>query len=585
MSFALGGHGAFVSRLRVRGRVADPLLTRLRASVALSSAALAPPGLSPAAILVVRRLEDPLPGRFAVSRPGAVVGAEWESAVRTRMATIARRALRPARGPISDSADAVVFSDESEMLACLAQDWVRGGAVRWWWRALFPNPDLASALVKAWSERPACMPAALAGLSGVEQAAFASRIHDQVIRDWLHSILEVRGLGRVRAALAPLFALPGASGSWHSTERNGSASRARDGGSAVATDPPWRAYLSAADASILGPLREAFLGVSLELARTSRALYTEDSVERVQRWIASVSAPRSTDVKPRSGEEAKRHLGGALRPQAATDVSPDASPRAPRSHASEPPSLLADGNRPAMEGAARIEVQKEPREGNAFDRKYAARIEDAGVAAVPAGVMERETPACIETRFGGLFFLINLGLFLELYADFSRPARPGIELPIWDFVALVGQELLGRQVRDDPIWSLLSQLAGRAADEDPGAGVKLDARWCMPPEWVRSLPSRRKSVRAARRRVSAKRWLARMLPYLRHRLEQALDLADSADVAKALLHRPAQVYPTPTRLDVQFALADLPVEVRFSGLDRDPGWVPAAGRDIRFHFD
>jgi len=25
--------------------------------------------------------------------------------------------------------------------------------------------------------------------------------------------------------------------------------------------------------------------------------------------------------------------------------------------------------------------------------------------------------------------------------------------------------------------------------------------------------------------------------------------------------------------------------VRLSGLDRDPGWVPAAGRSVHFHFD
>jgi hypothetical protein len=37
--------------------------------------------------------------------------------------------------------------------------------------------------------------------------------------------------------------------------------------------------------------------------------------------------------------------------------------------------------------------------------------------------------------------------------------------------------------------------------------------------------------------------------------------------------------------DAYFALADLPIEIRLSGLDRDPGWVPAAGRTVRFHYD
>jgi len=38
-------------------------------------------------------------------------------------------------------------------------------------------------------------------------------------------------------------------------------------------------------------------------------------------------------------------------------------------------------------------------------------------------------------------------------------------------------------------------------------------------------------------------------------------------------------------VDVIFALADLPIEVRLGGLDRNPGWVPAAGRVITFHYD
>ena len=170
-----------------------------------------------------------------------------------------------------------------------------------------------------------------------------------------------------------------------------------------------------------------------------------------------------------------------------------------------------------------------------------------------------------QTELGGLFYLINLGLFLELYADFTSPARPGIELPIWDFVALLGEDLLGPPVREDPIWVLLAELAGRGAAENPS----LDLRVSL----------------ASRRSVPAKRWLSRMLPYLRRRLARALDLAKPEEVAKVLLHRSAEVYSTPTRIDVRFALAELPVEVRLSGLDRDPGWVPAAGRDIRFHFD
>jgi hypothetical protein len=37
-------------------------------------------------------------------------------------------------------------------------------------------------------------------------------------------------------------------------------------------------------------------------------------------------------------------------------------------------------------------------------------------------------------------------------------------------------------------------------------------------------------------------------------------------------------------VDVHLSLADLPLAIRVAGLDRDAGWIPAAGRDLRFHF-
>jgi len=37
-------------------------------------------------------------------------------------------------------------------------------------------------------------------------------------------------------------------------------------------------------------------------------------------------------------------------------------------------------------------------------------------------------------------------------------------------------------------------------------------------------------------------------------------------------------------LDLFFELSEHPLEIRLAGLDRDPGWVPAAGRFVRFHY-
>jgi hypothetical protein len=45
------------------------------------------------------------------------------------------------------------------------------------------------------------------------------------------------------------------------------------------------------------------------------------------------------------------------------------------------------------------------------------------------------------------------------------------------------------------------------------------------------------------------------------------------------------VHLSAARVDVVMPLEQLPVVVRLAGLDRDPGWVPRARRDVRFHFE
>ena len=72
------------------------------------------------------------------------------------------------------------------------------------------------------------------------------------------------------------------------------------------------------------------------------------------------------------------------------------------------------------------------------------------------------------------------------------------------------------------------------------------------------------------------------MPYIRARLRSALGTDDLANVV--CRHR-ARITLTATHIDVFFSLAELPIEIRLAGLDRDPGWVPAAGRFIAFHFE
>jgi len=97
----------------------------------------------------------------------------------------------------------------------------------------------------------------------------------------------------------------------------------------------------------------------------------------------------------------------------------------------------------------------------------------------------------------------------------------------------------------------------------------------------------RSVARRARSRGSASaltRWIRCFMPYVRARLARALGTSPQ-HAATLLCVQHALVSTTATHVDVFFRLADLPIEVRVSGLDRNPGWVPAADRVMTFHYD
>jgi len=173
----------------------------------------------------------------------------------------------------------------------------------------------------------------------------------------------------------------------------------------------------------------------------------------------------------------------------------------------------------------------------------------------------------LRTAYGGVFTLVNLAIFLGFYRDFTSPEERNDVPPLWDFVECLARVLLAEEKDGDPIWTLLADLAGRPPDKDPSMGV-LPGFWLETPEL--DLP------------VNAD-W-AGLVTAIRRRLSEALDVSEEA-VADFLLRRPATVRLTPAHISIHMQLDELPLEVRKSGLDRNPGWVPAAGRFIHFVYE
>jgi hypothetical protein len=85
---------------------------------------------------------------------------------------------------------------------------------------------------------------------------------------------------------------------------------------------------------------------------------------------------------------------------------------------------------------------------------------------------------------------------------------------------------------------------------------------------------------------SLKFWLECTLPSLRVRLGRAMGIerAGYAELTEALLLVPGELFVTPTRIDFRAPLDQTRIPVRRAALDLDPGWLPAWGRSIRFHY-
>jgi hypothetical protein len=186
----------------------DALSAELRAGRAIALVADAVT-LPAGAILCVRRLRDPRPHRVSLAA-GQAPPAEWARAVAETLADLARRAARPARGPAGADAEAVIFDDRAQMLACLAADWCRGSiAAWWWWRALIGTSSDAEAIVRAWRQYPAHIAAAVeeAARLGVA-AAFVRRLPERATAMLLDAVVAAHGLRRQLTSREPAAPRP-----------------------------------------------------------------------------------------------------------------------------------------------------------------------------------------------------------------------------------------------------------------------------------------------------------------------------------------------------------------------------------------
>ncbi len=205
----------------------------------------------------------------------------------------------------------------------------------------------------------------------------------------------------------------------------------------------------------------------------------------------------------------------------------------------------------------------------------------------------------METGLGGALFLVNVMRHLELLDRIEDQFAIASSIGGWGWVEVLARALLGAgrpELAVDPLWRVLAELDGR------GVGVAIDQDflgrppYVLPTSWDRvpSDPPSRAVTGATGSPFglslspSLGAFVEFLLPYLQRRLARALEMDEdwTADgVATALLLRRGRVFVTSSHIDVQMSLEEVRVDVRLAGLDANPGWVPALGRVVTFHYE
>ena len=511
-------------------------------------------GLPPNAIVLVRELRA---SWAQVAGPPGPAGSTRHDA----LGAVLSGALRPAREHGAMAAtSAVWFADEAELLACMARDALAGPlSAHWWWPTLLRGDADRAAAMQHWVASARSVPRAAQCLSAMGLGAAWFEHWDAPARGALLAALArhhpVSAAVQRFVELGPIEAdaMPGgvaASAGLHQGFRPGLVQQAD----------------AAASVPVIQSAAQRLHRLCLNLVRDPVCAVDERYVEReAQRESAPAAAEgnRSSDQvssrQPRiaaiAAIETSRSGLTTVRSAAAVEVAerPVTGFRGPDA----PMPAQADGSRePDETKAVGAQPDGTSRHGLAHESPVTAPRANEPAVAVPrvaAAQAALDILTRIDTRHGGLFFVLNAALQMGLYGDFTQPLHPGLAISPWRFLNEVGRAFGGRRFARDPLAAWLKSTQGAEAEADPAA---CDAEA-----------------------------LRRVLPGLRARLVLALGMRDARRLAGVLLRLPARVQAGPERIDVHFELQQLPLPVRLAGLDRDPGWIPAAGRDLRFQFE
>jgi hypothetical protein len=557
----------------------------------VQSAYLAPAGMPPAAILIVRRLRT----RFAT----AGLEGHWEADTRARLDQSWRRAVRPGRGEGYDpNCEAVAFDDLASLLACLARDLACGTATRrWWWTAFGANTGVRSldAIVGRWLLEPFLIPASIGHLVELGQVPH---------------VLRAFSSSQVRALLEAMTAAFGVPGLFDLADL------VEPGTTDDESDPaPLSPLLKTLPPMPgLSAERKCLVAIAFLLRRAPLRARDRRTRADLLTWMHSEATPqhreRAANPGPSAGDPTRSEPEAlsAVEPPEGLETSgqvvqpPARRPTPPRSYpldSGSPPrdTRAADGSpdHPAFREAENGMVEDADRDDAASPVSDPMPVPASDAPSSAGESREIEAPrrgvtasGWISTRVAGVFFLINALEKLRFFDMLTEHFRVGSSIGGWQWLTILARCLIPRRdqhLANDPLFAALLSL--EPSDQPAPIFVGSD-RYTLPPSWragARRGPSRRAGLGSgATGNPELDRFLRFVVPFLRWRLGRALSLEPREEIAEELLARDGEVAIATSHIDVRMPLDQVRLSVRLSGLDANPGFVPALGRVITFHF-
>ena len=329
----------------------DHASVRLRLQRLLSTADLEPSGMPAAAILLVRHVDDPLPGRVTTGSHDAFTSREWQRAAQAALARCYDEAC-PAAGPVPARHErSALHRSWSELLTCLARDVLLGGlAGTWWWQTWLRatgHPTLDT-VVGAWLRDARQIPASMAAL---HRARLAARFAGMLAAREAHALF---------AAMADAYDLPLLGGATSSMEVAGVVAPHREPAADARTQlpdaeglgeessssaaaevfAPWEAIVEGVCVpKTLGVRQRALLGVARALGSAQRAVRTRAFEATFHRWRRSVQRGAAPAARmPLGPKRAIERPEESVPPPPAVipDVAADATPRITSALETEP---------------------------------------------------------------------------------------------------------------------------------------------------------------------------------------------------------------------------------------------------------